>query len=151
MKCEAKDQIHREYVAKLIKGDLESINHGNVTKPLYKMKDDPRITMVGRFLRKWSLDELPQLFNVLKGDMSLVGPRPPLVYEVEKYQSWHLRRILEVKPGITGLWQVNGRSRTSFDEMVRMDLRYMRNCSLPLDCKILLKTFKAVFQGDGAN
>jgi exopolysaccharide biosynthesis polyprenyl glycosylphosphotransferase len=151
MQCKADDQVHREYVGKLITGDLEGINQGEATKPLYKLKDDPRITRVGRLLRKTSMDELPQLFNVLKGDMSLVGPRPPLSYEAEKYQSWHLRRVLEIKPGITGLWQVNGRSKTSFDEMVRLDLRYIRTCSLPLDLKILFKTVKAVLQGDGAN
>ena len=97
------------------------------------------------------MDELPQLFNVLKGEMSLVGPRPPLPYETEKYESWHLRRILEIKPGITGLWQVNGRSKTCFDEMVRMDLRYTRTCSLALDLKILVKTVKVVLRCDGAN
>jgi lipopolysaccharide/colanic/teichoic acid biosynthesis glycosyltransferase len=151
MHCNADDQIHREYVGKLIAGDLEGINRGEPTKPLYKMKDDPRVTRVGRLIRKTSMDELPQLFNVLKGDMSLVGPRPPLPYEAEKYQSWHLRRVLELKPGITGLWQVNGRSKTSFDDMVRMDLRYTRTCSLALDLKILLKTVKVVLRGDGAN
>jgi exopolysaccharide biosynthesis polyprenyl glycosylphosphotransferase len=151
MYCHADDQVHREYVAKLINGNLEEINQGEATKPLYKMQDDPRITRVGRLLRKTSVDELPQLFNVLKGDMSLVGPRPPLPYEAEKYQSWHLRRVLEIKPGITGLWQVNGRSKTSFDEMVRLDLRYVRTCSLALDLGILLKTVKVVLQGDGAN
>ena len=89
-------------------------------------------------------------FNVLKGEMSLVGPRPPLPYEAEKYQSWHLRRILEMKPGITGLWQVEGRSKTSFDDMVRLDIRYIRNCSLMLDLKILIKTVKVVLQSVGA-
>lgn len=151
MHCQADDQIHREYVAKLIVGDLEGTNQGEIAKPYYKLKDDPRITRVGRLLRKTSVDELPQLFNVLKGDMSLVGPRPPLPYEAEKYQSWHLRRVLESKPGITGLWQVNGRSKTSFDEMVRLDLRYVRACSLLLDLKILLDTVKVVFRGDGAD
>jgi exopolysaccharide biosynthesis polyprenyl glycosylphosphotransferase len=151
MYCNADDQVHRDYVAKLIAGDEEAVNQGSDAKPHYKMKDDPRITRVGRLIRKTSMDELPQLFNVLRGDMSLVGPRPPLPYEAEKYQSWHLRRVLEVKPGITGLWQVNGRSKTSFDEMVRMDLRYTRNCSLTLDLKILLKTVKVVLRGDGAN
>jgi exopolysaccharide biosynthesis polyprenyl glycosylphosphotransferase len=150
MRCDADDRVHREYVAKLITGDLEGIDQGEATKPLYKMQDDPRITRVGRLLRKTSLDELPQLFNVLKGDMSLVGPRPPLPYEAEKYQSWHLRRVLEAKPGITGLWQVNGRSRTSFDAMVRLDLRYVRTCSLGLDLKILLNTVGAVLEGEGA-
>jgi exopolysaccharide biosynthesis polyprenyl glycosylphosphotransferase len=151
MYCNADDQVHRDYVAKLIAGDEEAVNQGSDAKPHYKMKDDPRITRVGRLIRKTSMDELPQLFNVLRGDMSLVGPRPPLPYEAEKYQSWHLRRVLEVKPGITGLWQVNGRSKTSFDEMVRMDLRYTRHCSLTLDLKILLKTVKVVLRGDGAN
>ena len=151
MYCNADDQIHRDYVAKLITGDVQAVNQGDETKPLYKMKDDPRVTRVGRLIRKTSMDELPQLFNVLRGDMSLVGPRPPLPYETEKYQSWHLRRVLEVKPGITGLWQVDGRSKTSFDEMVRMDLRYTRNCSLALDLKILIKTVKVVLRGDGAN
>jgi len=87
---------------------------------------------------------------VLKGDMSLVGPRPPLPYEAEKYQSWHFRRVLQVRPGITGLWQVEGRSTTSFDDMVRLDLRYIRNWSLWLDLKILLKTIKVVLRRDGA-
>ncbi len=94
---------------------------------------------------------LPQFFNVLLGDMSLVGPRPPLPYEAEKYESWHLRRILEVKPGITGLWQVEGRSKTSFDDMVRLDLRYVQNWSLMLDLKILIKTIKEVFHSSGAH
>src|SRR5262245_43666551 len=150
MHCKADDQIHRDYVAKLIAGELEGINQGEAATPLYKMKDDPRITRVGKLIRKTSIDELPQLFNVLKGDMSLVGPRPPLPYEAEKYQSWHLRRILEVKPGITGIWQVNGWSKTSFDEMVRMDLRYVRTCSLALDLKLLLKTIKVVLHGEAS-
>ena len=111
---------------------------------------DRYLTPVGSFLRKTSLDELPQLWSILKGDMSLVGPRPALPYEVEKYQSWHLRRILEVRPGITGLWQVEGRSKTSFDDMVRLDLRYIRNCSLAFDLRILLKTVKVVLKRDGA-
>jgi lipopolysaccharide/colanic/teichoic acid biosynthesis glycosyltransferase len=118
--------------------------------PDFKITNDPRMTHAGRFLRKTSLDELPQLFNVLKGDMSLVGPRPPLPYEAEKYQSWHLRRVLEVKPGITGLWQVTGRSSTTFDEMVRLDLRYARKVSIWTDIKILLATPRAVIMGRGA-
>jgi len=93
---------------------------------------------------------VPQFFNVLKGEMSLVGPRPPLPYEAENYQSWHLRRVQNVKPGITGIWQVEGRSRVSFDEMVRMDLRYIRQCSLWLDLKILFRTVVVVLRGDGA-
>jgi lipopolysaccharide/colanic/teichoic acid biosynthesis glycosyltransferase len=102
------------------------------------------------FLRKTSLDELPQFINVMKGEMSLVGPRPPIPYELENYDIWHRRRILEVRPGITGLWQVNGRSRTSFDEMVRLDVRYIKERSLWLDLKILLQTPLAVFSGKGA-
>jgi len=139
------DQIHREYVTHLIEGQLEKINQGEKGSPFFKMKDDPRITRVGKIIRSLSIDELPQLFNVLKGDMSLVGPRPPLPYEVEKYKPWHLRRILEMKPGITGLWQVSGRSKTTFDEMVRLDLRYVQNWSIWLDLKILVKTVREVF------
>ena len=144
------DRIHREYVTSLIKGNLDKINQGDAAKPLYKIKSDPRVTRVGRIIRKTSIDELPQLFNVLKGNMSLVGPRPPIPYEAEKYQSWHLRRILEIKPGLTGLWQVEGRSKTSFDDMVRLDLRYIRDCSLMLDLKIMIKTVKVVVRCDGA-
>jgi len=150
MQSNVDDQIHREYVTNLIKGDLEKINQGDDGAPLYKMKSDPRITPVGRIIRKTSIDELPQLLNVLRGEMSLVGPRPPIPYEVEKYEPWHLRRILEVKPGITGLWQVDGRSTTSFDHMVRLDLRYVQNWSLWLDVKILLKTVKVVLSPKGA-
>lgn len=144
------DKIHREYVSKLIRGDLEEINQGNAEKPMYKIKRDPRVTRVGAIIRKLSIDELPQLYNVLKGDMSLVGPRPPLPYETKAYQPWHLRRILEMKPGVTGLWQVSGRSCTSFDYMVRLDLRYIQNWSLWLDVKILLKTIKVVLWPRGA-
>ena len=144
------DQIHQEYVTSLIKGEHEKINQGDEEKPLYKIKSDPRVTRVGKIIRKASIDELPQFFNVLKGEMSLVGPRPPIPYEVEKYEPWHLRRILEVKPGITGLWQVDGRSKTSFDDMVRLDLRYVQSWSLWLDIKILLKTIRAVVRPSGA-
>jgi exopolysaccharide biosynthesis polyprenyl glycosylphosphotransferase len=116
---------------------------------LFKMRKDPRITRVGELLRRYSLDELPQLFNVIRGDMSLVGPRPPLPDEVAKYLD-HVRRRLVVKPGITGLWQVNGRSDLSWDESVRLDLRYVENWSLMLDLQILWKTFSAVMGGSGA-
>jgi exopolysaccharide biosynthesis polyprenyl glycosylphosphotransferase len=146
----ADDQIHREYVTNLIKGDLQRINQGDKVVPLFKIVNDPRITRVGRIIRRTSIDELPQFFNVLKGEMSLVGPRPPLPYEVQKYEPWHLRRILEVKPGVTGLWQVSGRSRTSFSEMVRLDLHYVQNWSILVDLKIMLKTVKAVFSLKGA-
>jgi len=116
---------------------------------LFKLHDDPRITRLGRWLRRTSLDELPQLVNVVLGDMSLVGPRPPLPTEVARYGRDLSRRLL-VKPGITGLWQIEGRSRTTFDEMVRMDLRYIREQCLWLDVKILFKTPLAVLKGDGA-
>jgi polysaccharide biosynthesis protein PslA len=112
---------------------------------------DSRITPLGRILRNTSLDEIPQLINVLKGDMSLVGPRPPIAYEVEKYRAWHRRRVLEAKPGMTGLWQVTGRSRTTFDEMVRLDLQYARTRSLWFDLRILLATPRAVITGKGAS
>jgi lipopolysaccharide/colanic/teichoic acid biosynthesis glycosyltransferase len=141
--------IHREYVARLIAGKIEDSGDGNGSG-VFKITDDPRITSLGRLLRKTSLDELPQFFNVLKGEMSLIGPRPPVPYEFEQYDLWHRRRVLETKPGITGLWQVRGRSRTSFDEMVRLDLEYVRSWSLWLDLKILLLTPGAVFSGDGA-
>jgi exopolysaccharide biosynthesis polyprenyl glycosylphosphotransferase len=117
--------------------------------PLFKIRNDPRISRVGGFLRRWSLDELPQLLNVLKGDMSIVGPRPPLPHEVTKYEDWHFDR-LEVRPGITGLWQVSGRSELSFTEMVRLDLFYIENWSLAYDMFILIKTLPAVLFGRGA-
>jgi lipopolysaccharide/colanic/teichoic acid biosynthesis glycosyltransferase len=136
---------HKDYVRKLIAGQAETKEGG-----VFKITDDPRITPVGRWLRRLSLDEFPQFFNVLRGDISLVGPRPPLPYEVEAYDVWHRRRLLEAKPGITGLWQVNGRCRTKFDDMVRLDLRYARQQSLLLDLKILARTPAAVLSGDGA-
>ena len=150
MALNADDRIHREYVASLIEGKHAAINQGDAANPMYKIKSDPRVTRIGAFIRRTSIDELPQFFNVLMGNMSLVGPRPPIPYEVEKYEPWHLRRILEIKPGITGLWQVEGRSKTSFDDMVRLDLRYVRYCSLTLDVKILLKTLVVVLKREGA-
>jgi lipopolysaccharide/colanic/teichoic acid biosynthesis glycosyltransferase len=114
------------------------------------LTNDPRITPLGRFLRRTSLDELPQFFNVLLNDMSLVGPRPPLAYEYEKYSTWHKRRVLELKPGMTGLWQVEGRSHTTFDDMVRMDIRYSRARNLWLDLKIMIQTPAAMISGRGA-
>jgi lipopolysaccharide/colanic/teichoic acid biosynthesis glycosyltransferase len=137
---------HKEYVEKLISGQAAHVSE--VTgQCIYKMANDQRITKVGKFLRKTSLDELPQFINVLRGDMSLVGPRPPIPYEVAAYQTWHRRRVLSVKPGITGLWQVLGRSRVKFDDMVRLDLRYATSWSLWLDIKILLCTPSAVIKG----
>jgi exopolysaccharide biosynthesis polyprenyl glycosylphosphotransferase len=117
--------------------------------PLFKIRNDPRTTRVGKWLRRWSLDEVPQLLNVLKGDMSLVGPRPPLPHEVRAYEDWHFDR-LEVRPGITGLWQVSGRSDLSFSEMVRLDLFYIENWSLAYDMFILIKTIPAVASSRGA-
>jgi lipopolysaccharide/colanic/teichoic acid biosynthesis glycosyltransferase len=144
MKVNNDPAIHKAYVQNLIQ---KKVDQSNGT---FKIKNDPRITKVGRFIRKTSLDELPQFINVLKGEMSLVGPRPPIPYEFEHYYLWHRRRILEAKPGITGEWQVQGRSRTTFDDMVRMDLHYIRHQSVWLDLKILIKTPFAVVSGDGA-
>jgi lipopolysaccharide/colanic/teichoic acid biosynthesis glycosyltransferase len=144
--------IHQEYVVNLIAGDApcHPVKSNGGYNGVYKLTKDNRITLLGAFLRRSSLDELPQLVNVFLGQMSLVGPRPALPYEVAAYKTWHRRRILEVKPGITGLWQVNGRCRLKFDEMVRLDLRYAKNWSPWLDCKILLRTPRAVLSGDGA-
>jgi lipopolysaccharide/colanic/teichoic acid biosynthesis glycosyltransferase len=144
------DSIHRAFVARLITAGPADKAAADGTQAHYKLQSDPRVTPLGKFLRKTSIDELPQLFNVLKGDMSLVGPRPPIPYETAHYQSWHLQRILSIKPGITGLWQVAGRSRVSFNEMVRMDLRYIHDCSLGLDLAILLKTVGVVLRCQGA-
>ena len=144
-------KIHREYVQNFIAGQAKVAN-SNCNQPIvYKLTNDPRVTPVGGFLRKTSLDEFPQFWNVLRGEMSLVGPRPPVTYEFEMYDYWHRRRVLELKPGVTGLWQVNGRSRTCFDDMVRLDLRYSQTWSLWLDFKILLATPLAVVAGDGAH
>ena len=143
-------KIHQEYISQFIAGKQESANKVEGQQPIYKITNDPRITPIGRFLRKSSLDELPQFWNVLRGEMSLVGPRPPVPYEFEIYDPWHRRKVLEVKPGVTGLWQVSGRSRTRFDEMVRLDLRYCQSWSIWLDIKILLATPGAIFSGDGA-
>ena len=141
---------HKEYVRQLIAGQAAKQPTNGAGEGIFKLTNDPRITAVGNFLRRTSLDELPQFLNVLRGEMSLVGPRPPVPYEVEAYATWHRRRLLEAKPGITGLWQVQGRSRVGFDDMVRLDLRYARNCSPLLDLKILLQTPRAVIAGNGA-
>jgi lipopolysaccharide/colanic/teichoic acid biosynthesis glycosyltransferase len=143
-------KIHREYVQSFIAGKAEKRETSDTEPVVYKIKNDPRVTPIGKFLRKTSLDEFPQFWNVLRGDMSLVGPRPPVPYEFEVYDFWHRRRVLEVRPGVTGLWQVSGRSRTCFDDMVRLDLRYSQRWSLWLDLKILLATPRAVFTADGA-
>ena len=143
------DRIHREYVTKLINENLEEINQGNTDNPMYKIKSDPRVTRVGKIIRKTSIDELPQMLNILKGDMSLVGPRPPLPQEVAQYEEWHKGRLV-IKPGLTGLWQVRGRSDLSFDEGVLMDLYYIENWSLRLYFQILLRTIPAVLFRRGA-
>lgn len=133
--------------AEELKEKLATVNEAD--GPVFKMKDDPRVTRVGKFIRKYSIDELPQLYNVLNGDMSLVGPRPPLPKEVEKYGDWEWRR-LEVTPGLTCIWQVSGRSNISFDKWMELDVYYIENWSLWMDLKILLETIPAVFRGSGA-
>jgi lipopolysaccharide/colanic/teichoic acid biosynthesis glycosyltransferase len=142
--------VHKEFVMKLINSESNLKTSDRGADAVYKLTGDKRITAVGRFLRRTSLDELPQFWNVLKGDMSLVGPRPPIPYELAAYQTWHRRRLLEVKPGITGLWQVTGRSAVDFDEMVRLDLRYATSWTPWLDLKILFRTPFAVIKGSGA-
>jgi lipopolysaccharide/colanic/teichoic acid biosynthesis glycosyltransferase len=144
------DRVHREYVASLIDGQPTSSGEVAGKAGQFKMKADPRVTPIGRFIRKTSIDEIPQFWNVLKGDMSLVGPRPPVPYEADRYKAWHRRRIFDLKPGLTGIWQVEGRSKVSFDDMVRMDLRYLRESSLSFDLQILLKTVRVVVFCEGA-
>ena len=143
------NSIHRDYVTKLINGEIQDPSNCKSQKPLFKLSNDKRVTRFGKFLRTWSLDELPQLFNVLKGEMSLVGPRPAIPYEIDKYNAWHLQR-LDALPGITGLWQVRSRSKTTFAGMVRLDIQYIKNWSLWVDFKILIQTLKAVLRRDGA-
>jgi exopolysaccharide biosynthesis polyprenyl glycosylphosphotransferase len=138
MKAGADSQVHREYQKAFIAGRAEA-NVGDDSKPTYKLLSDPRITRIGKLLRRTSLDEVPQLLNVLSGDMSVFGPLPPIPYEVEEYELWHRKR-LDMKPGVTGLWQVSGRNRLPFEEMVRLDLFYIENWSLLLDLKIILRT-----------
>jgi exopolysaccharide biosynthesis polyprenyl glycosylphosphotransferase len=147
MKAGADSELHREYQRAFIAGRAEA-NLGDASKPTYKLLADPRITRVGKLLRRISLDEVPQLLNVLSGDMSLVGPRPPIPYEVEAYELWHRKR-LDMKPGLTGLWQVSGRNRLPFEEMVRLDLFYIENWSLLLDLKIILRTGFVMLGGEG--
>jgi lipopolysaccharide/colanic/teichoic acid biosynthesis glycosyltransferase len=145
--------LHRDYVKKLICASENGSYNGGSNKSkteVFKIQNDPRITPIGRFIRKTSLDELPQLINVLMGHMSLVGPRPPIPYEIECYDLWHRRRLLDMKPGITGMWQVEGRSRTTFNDMVRLDIYYMTNWSIWLDLKLLFKTPLAVLSSRGA-
>jgi len=140
----ATDKEEDDYIKKIISMKSE-LDHKSI---VFKMKIDPRLTRVGRFLRKTSLDELPQFINVLKGDMSLVGPRPPIPYELEIYDEWHKER-LKCKPGVTGMWQVEGTTKSTLNDMVRLDIKYMKECSLWLDLKILLKTPFVVLTGQG--
>jgi lipopolysaccharide/colanic/teichoic acid biosynthesis glycosyltransferase len=142
--------VHKEFVTRMIASEAGNAGQKSGDPVVFKITNDKRITRIGKFLRRTSLDELPQFLNVLRGDMSLVGPRPPIPYELAAYQTWHRRRLLGVKPGITGLWQVIGRSRVQFDEMVRLDLRYASTWTPWLDIKILLRTPMAVIKGSGA-
>jgi lipopolysaccharide/colanic/teichoic acid biosynthesis glycosyltransferase len=142
--------VHKDFVTRLIASKPGESAAKESGKKIYKLTNDKRITKVGAVLRRTSLDELPQFINVLKGEMSLVGPRPPIPYELAAYQTWHRHRLLAVKPGITGLWQVMGRSSVRFDEMVRLDLRYASTWTPWLDVKILLRTPGAVIRGSGA-
>lgn len=147
MKADADPEIHKEYQRAFIAGRSEA-NLGDAAKPTYKLLADPRVTRVGKWLRRTSLDEVPQLLNVLMSDMSIVGPRPPIAYEVESYDLWHRKR-LDMKPGLTGLWQVSGRNRLPFEEMVRLDLFYIENWSLLLDVKIILRTVFVILGREG--
>jgi lipopolysaccharide/colanic/teichoic acid biosynthesis glycosyltransferase len=147
---DADPELHRAFVQAFIRNDHKgmAVLQGEDTQT-HKLVHDPRVTRLGRFLRRSSLDELPQLWNVLKGDMSVVGPRPPVLYEVDKYEPWHRQRM-EAKPGLTGLWQVTARSSAEFDEMVRLDIQYIERQSFWLDLEILLKTPLVVLRGKGA-
>ncbi len=145
----ASEAAHRDYVRRLLREDEAAPGNGNGGgDAVFKLVDDKRITRVGRWLRKTSLDELPQLFNVLVGDMSLVGPRPPLAYEVEAYEHWQFDR-LGVKPGITGLWQVSGRNRLTYRRMCELDAEYVRTWSVLLDLRIMLRTVPVVLMNSG--
>lgn len=142
------DAIHRQFAAMFIAGDESGCAASNSGEKVFKLKRDPRITPIGAFLRRTSLDELPQLINIVKGEMSLVGPRPPIAYEIENYQPWHMERLKAV-PGLTGLWQVSGRSSVSFDDMVRLDIRYINEWSFRRDLAIIAKTVPVVLRGTG--
>lgn len=152
MKVDATPDLHHQFVKAYINGDeaqLAKLRSERIVIAKYKLTNDPRVTKLGQFLRKTSLDELPQLWNVFKGEMTLVGPRPPIPYEVEMYKPWHHQRLATI-PGITGQWQVKGRSSTTFDEMVRLDLDYIDKQSVGYDFKILFATIPAVISKKGA-
>jgi exopolysaccharide biosynthesis polyprenyl glycosylphosphotransferase len=148
MRLAATDSCHREYVKRWIQNRPAATDGASGRAQVFKLTGDERITRVGGILRRFSLDELPQLINVIRGEMSLIGPRPALPYEVESYEPWHLRR-LDAAPGITGLWQVSGRNRLSFDEMVRLDVKYLREWSLGFDLRIMARTVPAILRGGG--
>jgi lipopolysaccharide/colanic/teichoic acid biosynthesis glycosyltransferase len=147
MRIECSDSVHREYVKGWIQRDATEHSEGGGTE-VFKIGSDERVTPIGRWLRRFSIDELPQLLNVLYGNMSLIGPRPAMPYELELYQEWHRHR-LDAPPGITGLWQVSGRNRLSFEEMVQLDIEYIEDWSLVGDMGILLRTLPAMLQGSG--
>jgi lipopolysaccharide/colanic/teichoic acid biosynthesis glycosyltransferase len=152
MHTDSDPEIHRQFIAAYIAGDdarMAALQSKPQPVTIRKIVRDPRVTKIGRLLRATSMDELPQFWNVLKGEMSLVGPRPPIPYEVEMYKPWHLQR-LAATPGISGLWQVKGRSLTSFDEMIQLDIDYIRQQSIWLDLKILILTIPAVLMKKGA-
>jgi lipopolysaccharide/colanic/teichoic acid biosynthesis glycosyltransferase len=150
MRAQADPTRHRDYVVALIRdGAGEAQADAASQEGLYKLVVDPRVTRAGRILRRWSLDELPQLINVVRGDMSIVGPRPVIPYEVEQYPDWYMERFA-VKPGMTGLWQVSGRNERTYEEMVRLDVEYARTRTLRLDLTIMLKTVKVVLSRQGA-
>ncbi len=148
MKPEAGDDVHREFVRQWISSQPGAERHSGNGAPVFKLAADRRVTPIGRWLRRFSIDELPQLINVIRGEMSLIGPRPALPYEVEQYEPRHLRR-LETLPGVTGLWQVSGRNHLSFEDMVRLDVQYLENWSLGADLKILARTMPELVRGGG--
>ncbi len=149
MRADSDPAIHKAFLEKMIQDGGEHHELDANGKPVYKIVKDPRITRFGQFIRKTSIDELPQLFNVLRGDMSLVGPRPPIQYEVDAYKDWHMKRLY-IRPGLTGLWQVSGRNRLSFDQMVQLDIAYIEQWSLWTDIKILFRTIPVVLHLDQA-
>ncbi|MBN2071279.1 MAG: exopolysaccharide biosynthesis polyprenyl glycosylphosphotransferase [Candidatus Krumholzibacteriota bacterium] len=148
MKAGNDDSIHREFAQNFIQGATTQSSLDEKPEKLYKIADDPRVTAIGSFLRRSSLDELPQFINILKGEMSIVGPRPPMEYEYEHYDNWHKLR-LKVRPGLTGLWQVSGRSTVPFQEMVMLDLYYIEHWSLKMDINIMVKTVPVMLSGTG--
>ncbi len=149
MRANSDPAIHKQFLEQMIQAEGGHHELDAAGKPVYKIVNDPRITRMGKFIRKTSLDELPQLFNVLRGDMSLVGPRPPIQYEVDAYKDWHMKRLY-IRPGITGLWQVSGRNRLSFDQMVQLDIAYIEQWNLWTDIKILVRTIPVVLHLDQA-